>query len=139
VALVPVIDCGDRVVLDLEVTKSQDASAVRLPVARALAKVFGTPSHVPSGLEVRSDHGPQYTGADCENLCKAWHIEHTFAPVGRPTGNAVAERFPCIRKRRAWSTSASSSAMTNDRTKRSAIRASSGSGSTTPNVRHLAA
>ncbi len=93
VALVPVIDCGDRVVLDLAVTKSQDAPAVLAPVERSLVEVFGSPAAVPEGLELRSDHGPQYTGADCEALCAAWHLEHTFAPVGRPTGNAVAERL----------------------------------------------
>ena len=48
---------------------------------------------MPEGFELRSDHGPQYTGSDCEDLCETWHLEHTFAPVGRPTGNALAERF----------------------------------------------
>ena len=48
---------------------------------------------VPDGLELRSDHGPQYTGSDCHALCGLWNVDHTFAPVGRPTGNAVAERF----------------------------------------------
>ena len=62
-------------------------------VERSLEEAFGSPGAVPEGLELRSDHGPQYTGADCETLCKAWRIEHTLAPVGRPTGNAVAERF----------------------------------------------
>lgn len=32
-------------------------------------------------------------GADCEALCARWRLEHTDAPVGRPTGNAVVERF----------------------------------------------
>jgi putative transposase len=48
---------------------------------------------VPDGLELRTDHGPQYTGDDAHKLCTAWHVDHTFAPVGRPTGNAPAERF----------------------------------------------
>jgi transposase InsO family protein len=93
VALVPVIDCGDRVVFDIAVTKSQESPAVLAPVARSLAAAFGAPLSVPAGLELRSDHGPQYTGADCEELCETWRVEHTLAPVGRPTGNAVAERF----------------------------------------------
>ncbi len=25
-------------------------------------------------------------------LCWRWQIDHTYAPVGRPTGNAIAER-----------------------------------------------
>jgi putative transposase len=93
VAIVPMIDCGDRVVLALEVTKSQEAPAVLRPVDQALEAAFGDPSRVPDGLELRTDHGPQYTGADAEALCERWDLLHTFAPVGRPTGNAVAERF----------------------------------------------
>lgn len=54
--------------------------------------VFGQPRQVPDGLELRSDYGPQYTGADAEAVCQRWHVLHTFAPVARPTGNAVAER-----------------------------------------------
>ena len=61
-------------------------------MARALKATFRTVEHVPDGLELRSDHGPQYTGADCQDLCEDWHLDHTFAPVGRPTGNAVAQR-----------------------------------------------
>ncbi len=93
VALVPVIDCGDRVVFGIEATKSQESPAVLAPVERSLEEAFGSPGAVPEGLELRSDHGPQYTGADCEALCDTWRLEHTLAPVGRPPGNAVAERF----------------------------------------------
>lgn len=92
-ALVPVIDCGDRVVFEIAVTKSQESPAVLGPVERSLEAAFGSPDGVPFGLELRSDHGSQYTGSDCEKLCRAWRVDHTFAPVGRPTGNAVAERF----------------------------------------------
>jgi len=93
VAVVPVIDCGDRTVLDFEVTSSQESPAVLAPLARALEEQFGRPQDVPDGLELRSDHGPQYTGGDCSQLIAQWRLDHTFAPVGRPTGNAVAERF----------------------------------------------
>lgn len=93
VAIVPVIDCGDRFTLECHVTKSQESSPVLSPVARAAEAEFGEPSAVPAGLELRSDHGPQFTGRDCEALCDVWQLEHTFAPVGRPTGNAVVERF----------------------------------------------
>ena len=93
VALVPVIDCGDRFAFDVEVTKSQEAEDVLAPLEKALREQFREPEAVPDGLELRSDHGPQYTGADCERLCERWHVAHTFATVGRPTGNAVAERF----------------------------------------------
>jgi transposase InsO family protein len=92
VSIVPVIDCGDRYVLQVGVEKSQESPVMLTPTARALEEVFSDPRQVPPGLELRTDHGPQFTGADCKDLCDAWGVEHTFAPVGRPTGNAVVER-----------------------------------------------
>lgn len=92
-AIVPVIDCGDRTGLACEVMKSQQAPMVLAPVEKSLVAEFGEPANVPWDLEFRSDHGTQYTGRDCEALCEHWGVTHTFAPVGRPTGNAVAERF----------------------------------------------
>lgn len=92
VALVPTIDCGDRTAV-VEVTKDQHGPAVLASVERKLVAAFGAPSNVPDGVELRTDHGPQYTGADCEALCARWRLLHTYAPVGRPTGNAVVERF----------------------------------------------
>lgn len=93
VAVVPTIDCGCRSVLGLDVTKDQQAPAVLASVEQALREAFGEPSSVPVDLELRTDHGPQYTGADCADLVRRWGLTHTFAPVGRPTGNAVVERF----------------------------------------------
>lgn len=93
VAVMPVIDCGDRVALACHATKSQESGPVLAPVEQALVEQFGSPDHIPADLELRTDHGPQYTGSDCENLCGDWDVEHTFAPIGRPTGNAIAERF----------------------------------------------
>jgi putative transposase len=92
VALVPTIDCGDRTAV-VVVTKDQHGPAVLASVEKKLEDAFGSPEHVPSDVELRTDHGPQYTGSDCDALCDRWGIDHTFAPVGRPTGNAVAERF----------------------------------------------
>lgn len=93
VAVAPVIDCGDRVVLACEVTKCQDSRAVLWPLEQALVGAFHAPANVPHALELRTDHGSQYTGQDCADLCRHWRLDHTFAPVGRPTGNAVAERL----------------------------------------------
>lgn len=93
VAIIPTIDWGCRSLLALDVTKRQDAPAVLESVREALRGSFGDPSCVPAGLELRTDHGPQYTGADCRDLVDDWNLEHTFAPVGRPTGNAVVERL----------------------------------------------
>lgn len=92
VTLVPTIDCGDRTAV-IEVTKDQHGPAVLASVEAKLVAAFGTPANVPEGVELRTDHGPQYTGADCTALCTRWNLTHTFAPVGRPTGNAVVERF----------------------------------------------
>lgn len=91
VAIVPTIDCGCRSV-EVVVTKDQHGPAVLASVRRMLVRAFGCPENVPAGVELRSDHGPQYTGADCAALCDEWGLSHTYAPVGRPTGNAVVER-----------------------------------------------
>jgi transposase InsO family protein len=91
VAIVPTIDCGCRSV-GLVVTKDQHGPAVLASVRQMLVWAFGSPENVPAGVELRSDHGPQYTGSDCADLCDEWNLLHTYAPVGRPTGNAVVER-----------------------------------------------
>jgi len=92
-AVVPVVDCGDRYVFACEVSKSQEAPVVLFPVEQSMREQFGSSRSVPWGLELRSDHGPQYTGSDCVALCAHWGLDHTLAPVGRPTGNAVTERL----------------------------------------------
>jgi putative transposase len=91
VAIVPTIDCGCRTV-EVVVTKDQHGPAILESVRNKLVAAFGSPDNVPAGVELRTDHGPQYTGSDCADLCKEWNLDHTYAPVGRPTGNAVAER-----------------------------------------------
>lgn len=91
-AVTILVDCGDRSVLGLLASKSQEAPTILAPVRSALREHFGLPALVPAGLELRTDHGPQYTGRDCDSLCVHWRVQHTLAPVGRPTGNAVAER-----------------------------------------------
>jgi transposase InsO family protein len=92
VAIVPTIDCGCRSLLGMTVTKDQHGPAVLASVRQALVTAFGRPENVPDGVDLRTDHGPQYTGADCAALVTEWHLMHTYAPVGRPTGNAVVER-----------------------------------------------
>ena len=78
--------------LALEVTKDQSAPAVLRAIDALLLEQFGTAAAVPTDLELRTDHGPQYTGHDCAELIERWGLMHTLAPVGRPTGNAVVER-----------------------------------------------
>ena len=92
VAIALTVDCGCRSVLDVTATKSQESYAVLASVENSLRLAFGRPEDVPDGVELRSDHGPQYTGRDAAALAKKWGLQQTFAPVARPTGNAVAER-----------------------------------------------
>lgn len=92
VAVAITVDCGCRSVLDVTVSKSQNAPSMLGSVDRALELAFGCPENVPPGVELRSDHGSVYTGADAHTFALRWGVEQTFAPVGRPTGNAVAER-----------------------------------------------
>jgi hypothetical protein len=30
-------------------------------------------------------------GADCEAFCGEWSLDHTLAPIGRPTGNIAVD------------------------------------------------
>jgi putative transposase len=92
VGVTPTIDCGCRSLLGCVVAVPQDALTLLASMREALEAQFGSVDHVPDGLEWRTDHGPQFTGGDARDLCTDWNVEHTFAPIGRPTGNAVAER-----------------------------------------------
>jgi transposase InsO family protein len=87
------VDCGCRSVLGFSADKSQEAPTVLAATEQALEAAFGSAENVPEGVDYRTDHGPQFTGSDCKALCERWGIDHTYAPVGRPTGNAVAERL----------------------------------------------
>ncbi len=93
VAITPVIDNGCRSLFPIGVSKAQDATAILSPTRGALEEAFVSPEFVPDDLEYRTDHGSVFTGSDCATLCATWRLDHTFSPVGRPTGNAVAERI----------------------------------------------
>jgi transposase InsO family protein len=72
VAVALTIDGGCRTLLGLDVTKDQSAAAILRSIDRVLLEQFGNATAVPTDLELRSDHGPQYTGADCEALATRW-------------------------------------------------------------------
>ena len=93
IAVTPVIDNGCRTLFAIGISKAQDATAILAPTRRALEEAFGSPQAIPDGLEYRTDHGSVFTGNDCSSMCETWRLDHTFSPVGRPTGNAVAERI----------------------------------------------
>ncbi len=58
------VDCGCRSVLDVT------ALHVNMIETRAppWSWCFGFPDAVPVGVELRTDHGPQFTGRDAEEL-----------------------------------------------------------------------
>ena len=93
VAIVPTIDCGCRSLLGLTVTKDQHGPQVLASADEALEAAFGDPGDLPDGVELLTDHGAQFTGADCEALLGRWRVTHRLSRVGRPTGNAVVERL----------------------------------------------
>jgi transposase InsO family protein len=68
VAVVPTMDYGDRVAFECKVTKSQESAPVLEPTENALRAEFVDPANLPEGFEYRMDHGPQFTGRDCESL-----------------------------------------------------------------------
>lgn len=92
VAVTLVVDSGCRSVLAIQASKSQESHVILRPLEQALWRLFQKPERVPFALELRSDHGPQFTSDTCARFCQTWKLDHTFAPVGRPTGNALAER-----------------------------------------------
>jgi hypothetical protein len=54
----------------------EESTAVLAPVEKALRRVFSAAGNVPDGLELRTEHGPQYTGGDCADLCSNWNLDH---------------------------------------------------------------
>lgn len=85
------VDCGCRSVLDVTMTTLQGPPAVLWPVEHGLLEPFGVSSEVGDSVEQRSGHGPPFTGADAAALATLRRPVPTFAPLGRPTGNGVAE------------------------------------------------
>ena len=64
VAVAPVIDLGDRDLLAIGVSQSQEAEIVLAPLRMALHDGFGTPEGVPDGIELRWTTA-RSTGAAC--------------------------------------------------------------------------
>lgn len=76
------------------VAKHGSRFAALQPLAMALATHRGgARSGVGRGIEVRQDHGSQYTSETYRNQVKAWGMSLSFALVGEPETNGVAERF----------------------------------------------
>lgn len=76
------------------VAKHGSRFAALQPLAMALtAHRGGAARDAGRGIEVRQDHGPQYTSDTYRNQVKAWGMSLSFAIVGEPQTNGVAERF----------------------------------------------
>jgi transposase InsO family protein len=64
------------------------------PIAMGLRRVFGsTQVDVARGLTVRHDHGTQYVSDHFQQQLRFWGIAPSYAFVGEPQTNGVAERF----------------------------------------------
>lgn len=64
------------------------------PLAMGLSEHYGsTDMDAARGLALRMDHGCQYTSDDFLSQVRAWGISPSFAFVGQPETNGVAERF----------------------------------------------
>ena len=76
------------------VAKEGTRFAALQPLAMALtAHRGGTACDAGRGIRVRQDHGCQYTSAVCLDQVRAWGMAPSFAFVGEPQTNGVAERF----------------------------------------------
>lgn len=76
------------------VAKTGSRFAALQPIAMALHNIYGSVGPgVARGLALRMDHGCQYTSDHFLHQTKNWGIAPSFALVGQPETNGVAERF----------------------------------------------
>lgn len=76
------------------VTKTGHRLAALEPIGQGLTQVYGSAARdVARGLELRMDHGTQYTSDHFLRQIRYWGIAESFAFVCEPQTNGVAERF----------------------------------------------
>jgi len=76
------------------VTTTGDRYAAMEPIGQGVLRHFGgVDRDIARGLVVHHDHGTQYTAIDFSRQLKYWGIAPSFAIVGEPQTNGVAERF----------------------------------------------
>lgn len=81
-------------IMGLYAAKRGDAFAALQPIAMGLSRVRGGVAHgVGNGIAVREDHGAQYMSATYRKQAEAWGMSLTYAFVGEPETNGVAERM----------------------------------------------
>jgi len=76
------------------VAKRGDRYAALEPISQGLTSLYGSlAAEVARGLQLRMDHGSQYTTDHFINQVRFWGINPNFAFVRQPETNGVAERF----------------------------------------------
>ena len=76
------------------VAKRGDRYAALEPISQGLTSLYGSlAAKVARGLQLRMDHGSQYTTDHFINQVRFWGIKPSFAFVSQPETNGVAERF----------------------------------------------
>ena len=84
--LVTVIDAYSRDVVHWELLASMTAADVRLVIQTALEQTGVAPQLV-------TDHGSQFTSAECKDLVRRFAFEHVRIRTYHPASNGVIERF----------------------------------------------
>jgi transposase InsO family protein len=80
--------------IGFHVTKEGTRFAALQPLAMGLTTYRGGAAREAGrGITVRQDHGTQYTSDRYREQVKAWGMALSFALVGEPETNGVAERF----------------------------------------------
>ena len=88
------VDHFDACCVGIHAVKTGNRFAALQPIAQALQAEFGTTgADAGRGLNLRMDHGTQYTADDFLNQVKFWGIAPSFAFIAEPQTNGVAERF----------------------------------------------
>lgn len=92
--LFAVIDHWNAEAMGWHVAKIGDRYAAAQAVGMAIKPVFGTATAgVARGLALRHDHGSAFMADHFQNQIKFWGMAPSFAFVGEPETNGVAERF----------------------------------------------
>jgi len=76
------------------IAKRGDRYAALEPISQGLTSLYGSlTAKVARGLQLRMDHGSQYTTDHFIKQVRFWGIKPSFAFVSQPETNGVAERF----------------------------------------------
>jgi putative transposase len=92
--LFAVVDHWNAEGMGWHVAKIGDRYAAAQAVGMAIKTTFGTVvAGIARGLALRHDHGSAFMADHFQNQIKFWGMAQSFAFVGEPETNGVAERF----------------------------------------------